>query len=121
VKYHPQSEGDGALAQVAQGSCGFCFSGDIQDPPGPGPVQPAVGDSASAGGLDWVTHRGPFQPRPFCESVIPVPEGACRKDGEGLFTRVCSDRTRGNGCILKEGRFTLDIRKEFFIMRVVRH
>jgi len=28
------------------------FSGDIQDPPGPGAVQPAVGDPASAGGLD---------------------------------------------------------------------
>ena len=27
------------------------FSGDIQDPPGRGPVQPAVGDPASAGGL----------------------------------------------------------------------
>jgi len=24
--------------------------------------------------------------------------GAYRKDGEGLFTRMCSDRTRGNGC-----------------------
>jgi len=31
---------------------GFSFSGDIQDPPGQGPVQPAVGDPASAGGLD---------------------------------------------------------------------
>jgi len=28
------------------------FSGDIQDPPGRGAVQPAVGDPASAGGLD---------------------------------------------------------------------
>jgi len=48
-------------------------------------------------------------------------KGACRKDGEGLFTRVCSDRTRGNGCKLKEGRFGLGIRKKFFTMRVVRH
>ena len=46
------SEGDGALAQAAQGGCGVCFSGDIQDPPGQGPMQPAVGDPASAGGLN---------------------------------------------------------------------
>ena len=45
------SEGDGALAQAAQGGCGVSFSGDIQDPPGGGPLQPAVGDPASAGGV----------------------------------------------------------------------
>ena len=38
--------------QAAQGGCGVSFSGDIQDRPGQGPVQPAVGDPASAGGLD---------------------------------------------------------------------
>ena len=62
------SEGDGALEQAAQGGCGVSFSGDIPDPPGQGPVQPALGDPASAGGLDWVTHRGPCQPRTFCDS-----------------------------------------------------
>ena len=44
------SEGDGALAQAAQGGCGVSFSGDIPDPPGQGPVQPALGDPAWAGG-----------------------------------------------------------------------
>ena len=46
------SEGDRALEQAAQGGCGVSFSGEIQDPPGQCPVQPAVGDPALAGGLD---------------------------------------------------------------------
>ncbi|KFU98345.1 hypothetical protein N340_14810, partial [Tauraco erythrolophus] len=48
-------------------------------------------------------------------------KGAYRKAGEGLFTRACSDRTRGNGFKLKEGRFRLNIRKKLFTLRVVRH
>ncbi|PKU43450.1 hypothetical protein llap_6245 [Limosa lapponica baueri] len=48
-------------------------------------------------------------------------KGAYKKVGEGCFTTACSDRTRGNGFKLKEGRFRLDIRKKFFTVRVVRH
>jgi len=44
-----------------------------------------------------------------------------KKAGEGLFTRACSDRTRGNSFQRKEGRFRSDIRKKFFTVRVMRH
>ena len=64
------SEAVGALDQAAQGCCGISFSVDIQAPPRCGPVQPAVGDPAWAGDLDWMLPRGPFQPLPFCDSVI---------------------------------------------------
>jgi len=47
-------------------------------------------------------------------SSHPVPEGAYKKAGEGLLRRACSDRTRDSGFKLKEGRFTIDIRKKFF-------
>ncbi|KFU91366.1 hypothetical protein M959_02333, partial [Chaetura pelagica] len=48
-------------------------------------------------------------------------KGAYRKAGEGLFTGACSERTRGNGCKLKEERFRLDIRKHLFSKRKVGH
>jgi len=62
---HPfRSEGDGALAQAAQGGWGVSFSGDIPDLPGRGAVQPALGDPAWAGG--WAGGPQRALPTPPC-------------------------------------------------------
>ena len=45
----------------------------------------------------------------------------CGKIGISLFSHITSDRKRGNGLRLCEGRFWLNIRKNFFSKNVVRH
>ena len=48
-------------------------------------------------------------------------KGAYKQEGEWLFMRVDSDRTRGNGLKMRQGRFRLEMRREFFPQRVVTH
>jgi len=46
--------------------------------------------------------------------------GAYKKGGERCFTKAFSKRRSGYSFKLKEGKFTLDIRKKFFTMGVVK-
>ncbi|KAG6924393.1 hypothetical protein G0U57_017596, partial [Chelydra serpentina] len=48
-------------------------------------------------------------------------KGGSKEDVSRPFSVVEDDRTRSNGLKLQRGRFRLDIRKNFFTSRVVKH
>jgi len=47
--------------------------------------------------------------------------GAYKKDGDKFFSRAHCNRTRGNIFKLRKGRFRLDIRNNFFSVRIAKH
>ncbi|KGL81031.1 hypothetical protein N309_04052, partial [Tinamus guttatus] len=54
-------------------------------------------------------------------SLYKYLKGGSAEDGDGLFSVVATDRTRGNGWKLKNTQFHRNLRKNFLTVRVTEH
>jgi len=63
----------------------------------------------------------PIPPRGDLRNAYKYLQGGCQEDRARLFSVVSRDRTRGNRHKLKQRKFQLNTRKNFFPLRVTEH
>ena len=66
------------------------------------------------GGVELLLSEGQLRETELLKQPVSTWRG-------NVFSRACCDRTRNNGFKLRKYRFRLNMRKKFFMTRVVKH